>query len=105
MQELKKSLPLFTPIVLLTFPYRVSAATFKELVNGPVVAIGNGIVALLYALAFIIFIAGIFRFFFVEGDEGREKGKQLMVWGIFGLVILFSVWGIVKLLLGSLQSV
>jgi len=85
--------------------HHTHAMTFRQLVDGPIVSVGNAFVNLLYALAFIMLLIGIFRYFFVEGQEGREKGKQLIVWGIFGLFILFSVWGIVQLLLNTLPRV
>lgn len=74
--------------------------SFKALVYDMIVPIiDQAIMPLLYALAFIAFLIGIVRYFFFGGEEAREKGKQLMVWGIVGFVVIFSVWGIVRLLL------
>lgn len=79
--------------------------TFASLVNGKIVPIIDGsIVPLLYALAFLFFIIGVARFFFASGEESREKGKQFAFWGIIGFVVLFSVWGLVKLLLSIIQQ-
>lgn len=87
-------------------PVIAFASTFKEIVDGPITTLGNAIVSLLYALAFILVLIGIFRFFFLEGgEEGRDKGKKLIIWGLFGLVILFSLWGIIQVLLNTLKSV
>lgn len=78
--------------------------SFAELVNGVVVPIfDKGIIPLLYALAFIMFLVGIVRYFFFGGDEAREKGKQLIIWGLIGFFVIFSVWGIVKLLLTTFR--
>lgn len=76
--------------------------TFKTLVEGTIVPIfDQGIIPLLYAIAFIAFLIGIVRYFFFGGEEAREKGKQLIVWGLVGFFVIFSVWGIVRLLLST----
>ena len=65
--------------------------TFADIVNKQIVPLGDAVVGLLYAVAFILFLIGMVRFFFMEGEEGRAKGKQLAFWGIIGLVVLFAV--------------
>ncbi|HYF29210.1 MAG TPA: hypothetical protein VEA36_02505 [Candidatus Paceibacterota bacterium] len=76
--------------------------SFRELVDGTIVPIIDGaVIPLLYALAFIMFLVGIVRYFFFEGEESREKGKQLVLWGIIGFVVISTLWGIVKLLLAT----
>ncbi|MEK7510912.1 MAG: hypothetical protein AAB582_01610 [Patescibacteria group bacterium] len=78
--------------------------TFAGLVDGVIVPLfDKGVIPLLYAIAFIMFLVGIVRYFFFGGEEAREKGKQLIIWGLIGFFVIFSVWGIVKLLLTTLQ--
>lgn len=84
-----------------------AAQTFKEIVNGPIVRIGDSLVYLIYGIAFMVFLFGMLKYFFTSGakaEENRREGKQLMLWGIIALVVLFGIWGIVRLLLGVLQS-
>lgn len=77
--------------------------TFADLVYGVIVPfVDTYVIMLLYTLAFILFLWGAFRFFFSEGEEAREKGKKFVVWGLVGFFVIFSVWGIVNLLLGFL---
>ena len=79
--------------------------TFATLVNSTIVPIFDGsIIPLMYALAFLFFMAGVARFFFSSGEEKREEGKKFALWGIVGFVVLFSVWGLVKLLLSVIQQ-
>lgn len=86
-------------------PLTVHAQSFKELTDDLVAFVNGSIVPLIYAIAFLIFMIGMLRYFFLEqGEEGREKGKQLMMWGIIGFVVMFSVWGIVRLLLTTLGA-
>ena len=58
------------------------------------------LIPLVLAVAFLVFIWGVFRFFIMGAqDEGaRENGKNLMIWGILGFVIIISIVGIVSLL-------
>ena len=78
--------------------------TFADLVYGTVVPIvDQGVVPVLYALAFFFFLFGVAQFFFSNNDESRKKGKAFALWGIIGFFVMFSVWGLVKLLLSIIQ--
>jgi hypothetical protein len=65
--------------------------------------INNVAVPIIFALAFLVFIWGIFQYFIQGGhdEEKRESGKQLMLWGLIGFFVMVSVWGLVHLLLGT----
>jgi len=58
------------------------------------------IIAILFVLATIIFLWGVIQY--VIGSQGNEQklilGKKVMLWGIIGLTIMASAWGIVKIL-------
>jgi hypothetical protein len=72
-----------------------------------IVGLGNQVLYIIYALAFMFFLFGMFKYFFSSGanaEKNRSEGKQFMLWGFIGMVVLFGVWGIVKILLGVLQS-
>ncbi len=51
----------------------------------------------LIALALITFLWGVYRYFILgaENESEREKGKQFVLWGIIGFVVIVSVWGLV----------
>jgi hypothetical protein len=57
----------------------------------------------LIAVAFMVFVYGIFQYFILGGasEEQRDKGKQFLLWGLIGFFIMFSVWGLVNILLGT----
>ena len=60
----------------------------------------NGtVVPLIFALAFLVFIWGVFKYFILGGaDEGkREEGKNLLLYSIIGFLLMVSLWGIVNL--------
>ncbi len=78
--------------------------TFKTLIESAVGALNTYIIPLLVTLVFIAFLWGLARYFIIAGDEaGREKGRQVALWGLFGIVALVALWGIVNLLLSTLN--
>ncbi len=60
-------------------------------------------VPVVFALAFVVFIFGVFRAFIVGANDesAKEKGKNLIIWGIGGMVIMLTVWGLVHIITGS----
>jgi hypothetical protein len=71
---------------------------------GAVTQIINGVlVPLVFAIAFIVFIWGIFQYFIAGGhdEEAKEKGKSLMIYGIVGFFVMVAVWGLVNILVGT----
>jgi len=77
-------------ITIVPFLYRVSSVIL------------NPIIQLAFAIAILIFFYGIFQFISEEtGDKGREQGKKKIKWGLVGMLIMFSAYGIINLILGT----
>lgn len=74
--------------------------TIRELTTKITTEVLNPILILLFALATVVFIWGIINY--VLGSQGEpakvEKGKKVMLWGLVGMFIMASAWGIVKIL-------
>jgi hypothetical protein len=66
--------------------------------------INSTLIPLLFGVALLVFLWGIFKYFILGGgDEGsREEGKQLMLYAIIGFVVMVSVFGIVNLIANGL---
>lgn len=94
----------FALSALLLLPAVSQAKTLKQIVDDVVVPIGDIVIGLLFLAAFLFFLAGMARFFFTGSEEGRTKGKKFAIWGIIGLVAMFSVWGAVHVLLNILTD-
>lgn len=57
---------------------------------------------LVVALSLFVFLAGMARFIYESGDEeGRKRGRQVMIWGVVGLFISVTLWGIVAVFQGA----
>ncbi|MFH1472902.1 MAG: hypothetical protein ABIF06_00610 [bacterium] len=62
----------------------------------------NPIIALAFAIAFLLFFYGIFQFIRSEtADSAREEGKRKILYGLIGMFIMFSVYGLIRLILNT----
>jgi ABC-type Fe3+-siderophore transport system permease subunit len=67
--------------------------------------INNVAVPVLFAVAFIVFLWGVFDTFILGrgSEEAKESGKNLMLWGLIGFFVMVSVWGLVNILTGTIS--
>lgn len=67
--------------------------------------INNVLVPVLFAVAFIVFLWGAFQTFIIgaNSDDTKEKGKNLMLWGLIGFFVMVSIWGLVNILTGTVS--
>ena len=74
--------------------------TLSQLLTKITNEILNPIISFLLVLATVIFLWGVIQY--VIGSRGDEKalenGKRIMVWGIIGMAIMASAWGIVGMI-------
>ena len=63
------------------------------------------VVQLLFAVAVVYFIYGVFTYIRRSGDsEARTEGANHILWSIVGLFIMVSVWGIITLIKNSIGA-
>lgn len=61
----------------------------------------NPFIGFLFVLATILFVYGLVRFYIAGEPKERETGKQHMIYGIVGMFIMISVFGIMRLVIGT----
>lgn len=62
----------------------------------------NPTIVFLFVLATLLFVSGLVRFFLYDKEgEGRETGKKHMLWGLLGMFIMISVFGIMRLIVNT----
>lgn len=66
---------------------------YKDLIIG---TIDGVLVPALGAVALITFFWGVYKYF-IAPDGEKEEGRHFVLWGIIGFVVIFSVWGLVKI--------
>lgn len=82
----------------------------ENLIDRFVTYIIDPAILLVFAAGFFMFIWGLVQFLInVENSSKREEGKMHMLWGMVGMLIMISVYGILALLdntfqLGALQG-
>lgn len=74
-----------------------SAKTFAELVDELVGFLSSSAVTLVFALAFVYFFYGVAQYVLFPDGESKDKGRQMMLWGVIALTVMFSVYGLIRL--------
>ncbi|MEK7079763.1 MAG: hypothetical protein AAB901_00550, partial [Patescibacteria group bacterium] len=84
---------------------QINATNAVNLATSAITFINGIVVPLIFALAFIVFIWGIFQYFIMGGHDEEKKamGKSLMLYGLIGFFVMVSVWGLVNILTGTFQ--
>jgi zinc transporter ZupT len=79
--------------------------TVLQIVGRIVETIFNPIIALLFGIASVAFVWGVLQYLISpDNEEAREKGKKSMLWGIIGMFIMVSVFGIIKLIINTIGA-
>lgn len=61
----------------------------------------NSLIPIIFIIATIVFLWGVVMFITAGGDEDkRSEGRQYIIFGLIGLFVMISVWGIVNVLVG-----
>lgn len=56
----------------------------------------GALIPILFSIAVVVFIWGVFRYVIAEGED-KQVGKNVMIYGVIGLFVMVSVWGLVNL--------
>jgi FtsH-binding integral membrane protein len=86
----------------ISFTQIAHAQVAETLINRLLDKVINPLVFLLFVVALIYFLWGVFMYL-KDGDksDARGKGGQHIMWGLIGLVIMMSVYGIIRLIVNT----
>lgn len=79
-----------------------SITNFDTLV-GRLTNIGNVVIELLIAFAVIYIIVTVVRFIMSDGEK-RGELRTSILWGIVGLFVILSIWGLVRILTNTFRT-
>lgn len=71
--------------------------------NSIISIIESVLVPLLFAIAFLYFVYGVYTYFILGADNDTERatGRQFVLWSLIGFAAILSVWGLVQILLDT----
>lgn len=77
--------------------------TVESLVQKISVLLINPLIIFMFVLAFLYFLYGAYEYLIQNATDtgAQQKGKDHMLYGIIGLVIMMSVYGIINILLAT----
>ena len=76
--------------------------TLFRFIDNVVYLIINPLIGLLFALALAFFVWGGAQLILnADSEEGRKKGKDALLWGLIGMFIMASVFGILQVVLNT----
>lgn len=60
------------------------------------------LIALMLAVALVVFLYGCFEYIAGSGsDDVRQKGRQHILWGIIGMLVMVSAYAILEITVGT----
>lgn len=66
------------------------AGTFLYIIN-------SILVPLLFAISFLVFLYGVAQRFIFNSDKASSEGRNFILWGLIGFVVMISLWGLVNI--------
>ena len=82
-----------------------AADTWQGTISNITSNIIQPIIGFLFALALVMFLWGIVQFISnAENEEKLSEGKEHMLWGIVGMFIMVSVFGIMNLICNTIGA-
>lgn len=67
-------------------------------------SLGNTFIQILIAFAVIFIIYNVIRFIVKADTEDRKKYQSAILWGIVGLFVILSLWGLVRILMNTFNT-
>ncbi len=59
----------------------------------------SAIVPILVALGIVYFVWGVINYVIADSEEAKQKGRDSIVFGVIGLAVILSVWGLVRMVM------
>lgn len=61
----------------------------------------NTLMPFLVALGVVFLVWGVVQYFIGDNEEAKKKGRDRIVFGIIGLAVILSIWGLVYILMNT----
>lgn len=102
---MKKFIAIVSGLAFLS-PAFAFAQTLTDInsVSNKATNIGGLVISLAISLSVIWIIISVVRYLIAGGEEDRKKGGMAILWGVVGLFVILSIWGLVNILRNSFKT-
>lgn len=99
----KKLFPFITAL-LIAVPKLVFADGVADIIDAAYGIINGILIPLAFSLCLLYFFWGVAKYIKTgaQSEEAAKEGKNIMVWGIVGLFVAVSIWGIIAFIKSEL---
>ena len=75
----------------------IDASRITQYSDGIIDLINSVFVPVVMAIAFLVFLWGVYKYYIYNADSETEraKGHQTMLWGLIAFVVILSIWGLI----------
>jgi len=74
----------------------------QDFIKAATSLITSTLIPVAFALCLLYFFWGVVKYIRSAGGE-KDEGKKVMIWGIVGLFVAFTIWGIVRFIQSELN--
>ena len=95
--------------ILISLAMAVPSFTFAagviDIIDAAFGLVNSVLIPLAFAVCLLYFFWGVAKYIRTGAgsDQAAEEGKRVMIWGIVGLFVAFSVWGIISFIQSELS--
>lgn len=62
------------------------------------------VIAVIFTLGLLLFFVGIVEFLWgIKSGDVKDEGKQHMLWGLVGMLVMVSVYGMLNLIINTFE--
>jgi len=92
-------------LILLIIPNITFAVGIIDIIDAAFGLVNSVLIPLAFAVCLLYFFWGVAKYIRTGAgsDKAAEEGKRVMIWGIVGLFVAFSVWGIISFIQSELS--
>jgi hypothetical protein len=91
----------FLTVVAIALTPAIASAQLGQSIGSLLSLVSNTLGALVYivmSLGLLVFLWGVVKYVISPNEDDKKAARQYMIWGVIGLFVMSTVWGIVGLL-------
>jgi len=82
----------------------VDSAAFARVIDPVIENIVDPLVMLVFAVAIVVFVYGVFQMVWSDADDARKRGRMSVLGGLIGMFIMLSAWGIIHIIADTISE-